>query len=138
MRIGVIGAGSWGLALAGLLIDNGHEVKVWSRNSNEVVEINENHELKRYLPGIKFSEKLKAYTDMEEAVKDTEIIVLAVPSVAVRECSKKLKTYLDKQIVVNVAKGFAKEVSESEAVKEGAQAIKEAFTGFWDSLNNKK
>ena len=40
--------------------------------------------------------------------------------------------------VVNVAKGFAKEVSESEAVKEGAQAIKEAFTGFWDSLNNKK
>ena len=42
MKIGMIGAGSWGLALAGLLIDNGHEVKAWSRNLDEVNEINEN------------------------------------------------------------------------------------------------
>jgi len=118
MRIGVIGAGSWGLALAGLLIDNEHEVKVWSRNSNEVAEINEKHELKRYLPGIKFSEKLKAYIDMEEVVKATEMIILAVPSVAVRDCSRKLKSYLDNQIVVNVAKGI-----EAESLKRLSQVI---------------
>ena len=99
MKIGMIGAGSWGLALAGLLMDNGHDVKAWSRNVEEVRELNEKHELKRYLPGIIFSEKLKAYTDMEAVVKDTELLVLAVPSVAVRDCSRQLKPYLTNQII---------------------------------------
>lgn len=120
MKIGMIGAGSWGLALAGLLIDNGHDVKTWSRNKEEVNQINEKHELKRYLPGIIFSEKLKAYTDMKEAVKDTELIVLAVPSVAVRECSKQLKPYLTNQIIVNVAKGI-----EAGSLKRLSEVIRE-------------
>jgi len=120
MKIGVIGAGSWGLALAGLLIDNGHEVKAWTRNSDEATEINEKHELKRYLPGIKFSEKLKAHTDMAEVVNGTEMIVLAVPSVAVRNCSKMLKAHLEKQIVVNVAKGI-----EAGSLKRLSEVIRE-------------
>ncbi|MBP3284821.1 MAG: NAD(P)H-dependent glycerol-3-phosphate dehydrogenase [Clostridia bacterium] len=120
MKIGVIGAGSWGLALAGLLIDNGHAVKVWSRNSDETTEINEKHELKRYLPGVIFSEELRAYTDMAEVVKDSEVIVLAVPSVAVRECAKKLKLYLTTQIVVNVAKGI-----EAGSLKRLSEVIRE-------------
>ena len=109
MNIGIIGSGSFGIALACLLYDNGHNIKIWSRNVDEVNQINEKHVMEKYLPGLKIPYDIKAYEDMEETINDTELIVLAVPSVAIRECSKKLSKYLKNQIIVNVAKGIEKD-----------------------------
>lgn len=120
MKIVVVGAGSWGLALAGLLVNNGHDVKIWTRNLEEAKKFNETHELKRYLPNVHFSEKLVAYTDMKEAVSGSDVVVLAVPSVAVRSCAKMLKEHLDNQIIVNVAKGI-----EAGSLKRLSEVIRE-------------
>jgi len=109
MNIGIIGSGSFGIALACLLNNNGHNVKVWSRSVDEIEQINEKHVTERYLPGLKIPDDIKAFEDMEEVVLNTELIVLAVPSISVRECSKKLSKYLKNQIIVNVAKGIEKD-----------------------------
>jgi len=106
MNIGIIGSGSFGIALACLLNNNGHNVKIWSRSVEEVKQINEKHLMERYLPGLEIPQSIQAFEEMEDAVNNTELIVLAVPSVAIRECSKKLSKYLKDQIIVNVAKGI--------------------------------
>ncbi len=106
MNICTIGSGSWGIALSMLLTDNGHSVTIWSRSPEEVTEINDNHTAKRYLPEIVIPSEIKATSNIEEAIKNSEIIILAVPSTAIRECSKMISSLLDNQIVVNVAKGI--------------------------------
>lgn len=106
MNISIIGAGSWGLALACLLNENGHVVKVWSRNKEEVNEINNNHRLTKYLPDLKIPKDIIAFDNVGECLENSQMIVLAVPSIAVRECSKMILQYIDNQIIVNVAKGI--------------------------------
>ena len=120
MKICIVGSGSWGTALGKLLFENNNEVIIWSRNEEEVNSINLNHKLERYLPGVDLPEGLKATRNLEEAIKSSDIVILAVPSVAIRECSKNISKYLGSQIVVNVAKGFEKETKKrlSEVMKE--------------------
>lgn len=120
MNIGVIGSGSWGMALSCLLVENTHKVKVWSRNENEVNEINRFHKLDRYLPGIELPEDIVATGDILEAIKDTNMIVLAVPSIAIRECTKMIAENLDDQIIVSVAKGI-----EEKSLKRLSEVIRE-------------
>lgn len=106
MRICIIGSGSWGIALSKLLFENGNDIIVWSRNNEEVDNINLEHKLDRYLPGIIIPEKIVATNDLEKAINGSEVVVLAVPSIAIRECSKNISKYLGSQIVVSVAKGL--------------------------------
>ena len=120
MKFCIVGSGSWGTALGKLLFENGNEVMIWSRCKEEVDGINLEHKLDQYLPGVIIPEGLKATDNLEEAVTGAEIVVLAVPSVAVRECARNVSKYLDNQIVVNVAKGLEKETQKrlSEVMKE--------------------
>lgn len=106
-NIGVIGAGSWGLALSILLNNNGNDVTVYSVIEDEIKMLNEEREHKRCLPGVKLSEKLKFTTDLEATIKNADLLVLAVPSVYTRSTSKSMSPYVkDSQIIVNVAKGI--------------------------------
>ena len=120
MKVCIVGSGSWGTALGKLLFENGHEVMVWSRCEEEVNGINLEHKLDRYLPGVMIPEGIKATGNLEEAIKFSEIVVLAVPSVAVRECARNISKYLDEQIIVNVAKGLEIGTQKrlSEVIKE--------------------
>ena len=120
MKICIIGSGSWGTALGKLLFENGHEVIIWSKSEDEVNGINLEHKLDRYLPGVIIPEGIKATGDVEEGIKGSQIVILAVPSVAVRECAKMISGYLDNQIVVNVAKGLENGTQKrlSEVIKE--------------------
>ncbi len=107
MKTAVIGAGSWGIALAKLLHTNGHQVAVWSALADEIAMLNENHEHVDKLKGVKLPEDMIFTTDLAGAVKDAEILVMAVPSVFVRTSAKQLKEfYKPGQIIVNVAKGI--------------------------------
>ena len=74
MNTCIIGSGSWGIALSMLLLDNKHNVKIWSRNDNEVEEINNKHTAARYLPGVIIPSQIKATKDVEEALNDSEIV----------------------------------------------------------------
>ena len=107
VRVGVIGAGSWGIALAKLLDGNGHQVTVWSIIKEEIEMLQKEHEHKDKLPGVKLSENMVFTNDLEEAMKDKDILVLAVPSPFTRSTAHSMAPYLkDGQIIVNVAKGI--------------------------------
>lgn len=105
-RIGIIGAGSWGIALANMLAYNGHDVTVWSIIEDEINMLKEKHEHVDKLPGVKLNDSLKYTTDLKEAVEGMNFLVLAVPSPFTRSTSKSLREVVaDGQIIVNVAKG---------------------------------
>lgn len=106
-RIGVLGAGSWGTALAILLHDNGHDVTVWSIHEEEVEALNTTRRHERKLPGVEIPEGIVFTTDMKETMSDKDVCVLAVPSPFIRSTCQKMKQYVRAgQIIVNVAKGI--------------------------------
>lgn len=106
-EVGIIGAGSWGTALSLLLYKNGNQVTVWSALENEIQMLKEEREQKDKLPGVKLPEDMIFTTDLEEAIKGKDVLVLAVPSPFTRSTSAKMKPYVkDGQIIVNVAKGI--------------------------------
>jgi glycerol-3-phosphate dehydrogenase (NAD(P)+) len=105
-KISVIGAGSWGTALARLLDKNGHEVTMWSAIESEIEMLTREHEHKDKLPGVKLPEDIVFTTNLEEAVKDREVLVLAVPSPFTRSTSHNMAPFVKEgQLIVNVAKG---------------------------------
>ena len=106
-KVSVIGAGSWGTALAVLLDSNGHDVTLWSFLEAEVKMLREEHEQKDKLPGVRISEHMHITGDLEEAVKGKDVVVLAVPSTVIRSIAAKCAPFAEKgQIFVDVAKGI--------------------------------
>ena len=106
-KIGIIGAGSWGTALAVLLHKNGHEITVWSIVEAEIAMLQEKHEHAEKLPGVKLPDDMIFTTDLKSAVDKKDVLVLAVPSPYTRSTSKMLKDVVaEGQIIVNVAKGI--------------------------------
>ena len=105
-KIGMIGAGSWGSALAVLLHNNGHEVTVWSALPDEIRMLSRDHEHKA-LPGVQLPEEMVFTTDLREAAEGRDLLVLAVASPYTRATARKLKDVAAPgQIIVNVAKGI--------------------------------
>lgn len=103
----VIGAGSWGIALAKLLHTNGKEVTVWSIMEDEIRMLQEKREHVDKLPGVKLPESMIFTTDLESAVRGKELLVLAVPSVFTRKTAKSMAGFVaEGQIIVCVAKGI--------------------------------
>ncbi len=106
-NIGIMGAGSWGTALALLLNRNGHQVTVWSISDEEVKMLSEKREHVSKLPGVKIPDDMVFTTDMENAVKGKDFLVLAVPSPFTRGTAHNMSPYVaDGQIIVDVAKGI--------------------------------
>ena len=105
--ISVIGAGSWGTALALLLYKNGHKVTVWSIMKDEIEMLQREHEHKEKLPGVKLPEDMEFTTDLEKALTGKDVLVLAVPSPYTRSTSHSMAPFVKEgQIIVNVAKGI--------------------------------
>lgn len=106
-NIGVIGAGSWGTALALLLYNNGNRVTVWSIVPEEITMLKEFHEQKDKLPGVLLPEDMEFTTDLEESITDKDVLVLAVPSPYTRSTSAKMAPFVQEgQKIINVAKGI--------------------------------
>ncbi len=107
MEIAVIGAGSWGTALACMLAEKNYHVNLWVRGSELYKEMKLKGVNPYYLPGIKLPEKLKPTLNIEEAVRGKRYVFLVVPSHAVRETAALVKPYLASPVVlVNAAKGL--------------------------------
>ncbi len=120
-KITVIGAGSWGTALALVLNENQHNVFVYTNSLEQVEEINTTALNSRYLPDIEIPKKITFTHDANEAIAGASIVVLAVPSVAVKAVVLENKElFNDDQIIVNVAKGFEPKTGRrlSTAIKE--------------------
>ena len=124
-QIAVIGAGSWGTALAVIAARAGHSVRLWSRNDAVVSSINEQHVNSRYLSSVSIPDTVTATGDIESAVQDASLLVLAVPSHAARETLTAIQSHLhEAAIIVSVAKGI-----EIESGKRISEIAKEVVTG---------
>ncbi|MBP7319923.1 MAG: NAD(P)H-dependent glycerol-3-phosphate dehydrogenase [Lachnospiraceae bacterium] len=109
-KISVIGAGSWGTALATVLAGNGHDVTIWSISEDEIQLLQEKREHTEKLPGVILDEKIQLTTNMEEAIKGRDMLVCAVPSVFTRSTAKLMAPFVqDGQLIVNVSKGIEEE-----------------------------
>ena len=121
IRVGILGAGSWGTALALLLHKNGHDVTVWSIDKAEVAMLQKEREHKSKLPGVRLPEEIQITNDLEEGMKDKDFLVLAVPSVFTRSTARSMKPFLKPgQKIVNVAKGIEENtlMTLSEQIEE--------------------
>ncbi|MEZ5209648.1 MULTISPECIES: NAD(P)H-dependent glycerol-3-phosphate dehydrogenase [unclassified Gordonia (in: high G+C Gram-positive bacteria)] len=128
MRAVVMGSGSWGTAVAKVLVDAGNDVTVWARRPQLAEHITTQHENPGYLPGIALPESLRAVSSVEEALAGAELVVCAVPSQALRENLSQWKEFLPPDaILLSLAKGV--EISTGERM---SQVIKEV-TGFDDA-----
>ncbi|MGI6722383.1 MAG: NAD(P)H-dependent glycerol-3-phosphate dehydrogenase [Anaerovoracaceae bacterium] len=106
-KIGVIGAGSWGTALSITLANKGHDVKIWDLDEQHLSELKNNRENVRYLPGIKFPEKLNTAPGVAEALDGADIALFSAPAQHFRSAFKGALPYITPQMtIVNVAKGI--------------------------------
>lgn len=104
-KIAVYGAGSWGSALAVLLAKAGHQVALVGRHADEMENMRNQHENKRYLPGVVLPQGLFPTTDL--SFLNADLVVLSVPSHSVREAARLINPFLRRGcIVVNTAKGM--------------------------------
>lgn len=108
-KITFIGGGSFGISLGILLSQKGNEVSVYDIEKSVVDDININRKNDKYIKGLNIPSNVTAYTDLDSAIKDTNYIVLAVPSNIIRLVSNNLKGKIDKTIpIVTIAKGIEK------------------------------
>lgn len=129
MKIGVLGAGSWGVALTKLLSGNGHDVTVWSIDKAEVDMLATKREHETKLAGVKLPDSVSITNNIEEAVKDAKMLVFVVPSPFIRSTAKAAAPYVKKdQIIVNVSKGIEEStlMTLTEVISD---EIKDAMVG---------
>ncbi|MBD57235.1 NAD(P)H-dependent glycerol-3-phosphate dehydrogenase [Pseudoalteromonas sp. SSMSWG5] len=96
----VLGAGSYGTALAICFARNGHPVTLWGRNSDDVATLAAERKNQRYVPDVTFPESLKLEADLETAVKASKIILVVVPSHAFAGTLQKIKPWLNEEAEV--------------------------------------
>jgi len=122
-RVTVIGAGSWGTALAIVLADNDHQVNLWTHRKTQAEEINRTHKNKQYLD-VMMPENIIAYHQLDEAINNIDAIVLAVPTKAIRDVCKQLEPILHPStVVIHAVKGI-----ESNTLNRISEMIAEELT----------
>ncbi|HZK33240.1 MAG TPA: NAD(P)H-dependent glycerol-3-phosphate dehydrogenase [Tissierellaceae bacterium] len=120
-KIGVLGGGSWGTALAILLAKKGNDVTIWLRDKRQADSIKQTMENKKYLPNIKLPDNISLSIDLEEVNYNKDLILLSVPTHGIREVLNSCKNIIKKeQIIVNVSKGIENQslLRISEIVEE--------------------
>ncbi|EMY63029.1 NAD(P)H-dependent glycerol-3-phosphate dehydrogenase [Leptospira terpstrae] len=110
MKIGIIGAGSFGTALGSILADKGYDVTLWTRSEDQARSINENHMNSKHMPDLVLPEKLKADTNLIHVVKDKDMIVSAPPSHALSGILKEIRDHIPPKVpIVSASKGIENE-----------------------------
>ena len=125
-KIGVIGAGSWGTALANTLANKGHQVKIWDINQDHLKSMEELRENKAFLPEVKLHENITISYTIEDTLKDGDIGLFSVPAQHFRQALTSALPYLSKEMVlVNVAKGIEQKtlLTMSQIAEEVAPEI---------------
>jgi glycerol-3-phosphate dehydrogenase (NAD(P)+) len=116
-RVAVIGAGSWGTALAIIAARSGHEVRLWSRDVGVATSINDDRVNPRYLSFAEIPENVFATSEVDEALHNTSLVLLATPSHAARGLLSSMKSALEgSSIIVSVAKGI--EIDSGKRISE--------------------
>lgn len=122
-KVTVLGAGSWGTALAVVLAENGHDTLLWTHRQDQADEINNKHSNNKYLPNTTLPNNLHSTASLEQAVKHGATIVVAVPTKAIREVCGNMNALLNEQkLFVHVSKGI-----EPDSLKRISQLMAETL-----------
>ncbi|MCR8634448.1 NAD(P)H-dependent glycerol-3-phosphate dehydrogenase [Paenibacillus radicis (ex Xue et al. 2023)] len=106
-KVSVLVAGSWGTAIASVLAENQLDVMLWSRNQQQVTEINNEHRNHRFLGDVELSPGIRATTSMEEALHEARAVFVVAPSASMREVASQMRPFLRQEtILVHATKGF--------------------------------
>ena len=106
-HISILGDGGWGTALSLILNKKGHKVTLWGAFKENIQKIRDTRQNSTFLPGVNIPQSIHLTTNMGEAVKNADLVVISVPSHVFRQVCKKYKRYhKDKHIIVSVAKGL--------------------------------
>lgn len=133
-EIAVLGAGSWGSVLASILDENGSNVKLWSYNKEQVKEFNESHTNTKYIKNFTFSDSIKAYNDLGEAIEDVDYILFVVPTQVTRSVAHQVAEILKERHqwvnIIHASKGIEEktylrlsQVLAQEIAPENRQSI---------------
>lgn len=124
-KVAVLGAGSWGTALSIVLADNGHDVRLWTHRKEQADIINSTHKNELYLE-IMIPKQIKAYNDLSKAVEGVSVVVVVVPSSAIRGVCRKLDDFISKDItIVHASKGI-----EPESLKRISEMMDEEMVNY--------
>lgn len=124
-KITIIGAGSFGTALAVVLARAGNKVKLWARESEIAYGINNHHQNPAYIPDVTLPDSITCHTDLEECLDSPEMVVFATPSHVMREISSRIKPFLNgDEMIVSVAKGI-----ENDTFQTMSQVLSEVLEG---------
>lgn len=119
MKVSVIALGSWGTAIAGVLADRSHEVVAYARDAEWVSQLSKERENRRYLPGVRLSDRIRFVSDIRKATEGADVVVSAVPTQAFRASFETYRGFLKPDaILVNLAKGI--EISTGKTLSEVA------------------
>jgi glycerol-3-phosphate dehydrogenase (NAD(P)+) len=128
-EIAVIGAGSWGTAIAGCLSNKGYRTYIWGHRSEHIIDLINDRENKKYLPGFLFNNNLKPTYDIKEAVTDSETVCMVVPSHGFRKIFSEISIYLKENCrVVSAVKGI-----ENITLMTMTQVMSDVLKGDQDS-----
>jgi len=109
-KVAILGAGSWGTALAVTLSKKGINVKLWCRNEGQALQLTKTKENLKYLPGVILPHNIEIFTNLEKSVSDVEFVVISVPTHGIRGLLKNLVPILNPStVIVNTAKGIEPE-----------------------------
>ncbi len=106
LRVTVLGGGSFGTAMANTAVRNGCDTMIWIRDEAVAADINATHINKRYLPDFQLEAGLLAVSDLEKAVCNRDIILVAIPSHSFRSVLQQIKPFITSQAVVSLTKGI--------------------------------
>lgn len=119
-RIAILGGGSFGTAIANLIAENGHAVRLWMRDSEQAQSMRETGENPRYLKGIKLNPLIEPTSDLAVTLADAELIFVALPSVALRSALQPVAGQLAGKYLVSTTKGI-----EADTFKLMSQILEE-------------
>lgn len=125
-KVAMIGAGSFGTALAIVLARAGNDVRMWARESEIAYRINNFHDNRDYIPGVTLPDSIVCYTNLADCLEDRELVVFATPSHAVREMAVRVKDHLDgDELIVSVSKGIENDtfMTMSQVLTEVLEAV---------------
>lgn len=129
-KVTILGAGSWGTALAMVAAKNQHDVVLWGRNPEKMAHIKETRENPHFLPGIVIPEEIAVSWDLKEAVERAEVLFLVVPSTQIRGLCRQIRPYIkNNPLIINTAKGIEVETLSrlSEVVEDELAGVPHQF-----------
>ena len=123
-RVTVVGAGSWGTALALVAARNQHDVSVWAREPEVALSIEREHKNPFYLSDFTLPENISAATSLEESLADTDFVLMVMPSHAMRDCVLRMKDHLRPEtVIVSATKGV-----ENGSLMRMSEVIREVLS----------